>query len=63
MAGHVDAMKGSAEKVLRDKLFNPANYDRSVRPVIDHTKPINVSFGLRLSKLIELVKHVTLVTH
>ncbi|KAK3731050.1 hypothetical protein QZH41_006950 [Actinostola sp. cb2023] len=59
---HVDATKGSPEKNLREKLFDPLNYDRSVRPVIDHTKPINVSFGMRLSKLIEVnTKHQLVV--
>lgn len=48
----------SAEKTLRDKLFKAPTYDKTARPVIDHSKPVNVTFGLRLSKLIELVgKH------
>ncbi|XP_031561148.1 neuronal acetylcholine receptor subunit alpha-9-like [Actinia tenebrosa] len=52
-ASHVYATRGTFEKELRDKLLG-GDYDKTVRPVKDHNKPLNVSFGLRLSKLVEL---------
>jgi len=58
MVGHVSAIDASPEKVLRDKLFSSPNYDKTVRPVLDHNQAVNVSFGLSLSKLSELVREL-----
>lgn len=45
------------EKKLRDQLFHSSRHDNAVRPVVDPMQPVNVSFGIQLSKLVELVKY------
>ncbi|EDO36173.1 predicted protein, partial [Nematostella vectensis] len=47
-------MNGSHEKALRDTLFHSAHYDKQMRPVLHPSLPLNVSFNMQLSKLVDL---------